>query len=215
MNLSPGQNPQLGSGGSPAQSKRALRSLLAAQLKQITPSQRLEWSQKVCEGILASSWYRGAASLFVFLSDPQEPDLGEVVRACLGSGRTVCAPRMDWATSVMQACEVLDPARDVVASRYGLTEPAAHCRVVAPGTIDLVLIPGIAFDRSGNRLGRGGGFYDRFLAQSELRARRLGVAFDLQIVPDVPSERHDARMDAVVTPSGFIEAGPHRDPHAG
>ena len=77
-----------------------------------------------------------------------------------------------------------------------------------PAEIDLVLVPGLAFDAAGGRLGRGGGFYDRFLATLGPAAARVGVAFDAQILPEVPTDGLDARMSCVVTDARVMPAAP-------
>jgi 5-formyltetrahydrofolate cyclo-ligase len=89
---------------------------------------------------------------------------------------------------------------------FGAREPAAdEATVMAIEDAGVVLVPGVAFDSAGGRLGRGGGFYDRFLATPGLRARRIAVCFACQVVDRVPVEPHDAEVDAIVTEDGWIE----------
>jgi len=99
----------------------------------------------------------------------------------------------------------------LVPGRFGILEPpqfASMCVDVAAA--DLVLVPGLAFDAEGRRLGRGRGYYDAILEKTSAGCRRIGVAFDLQIVDQVPVEGHDQRVDAVLTPGGFIPSPPRR-----
>ena len=85
-------------------------------------------------------------------------------------------------------------------SRWQLREPLHdETKIVAPVRLDVIFVPGLAFSLGGLRLGRGGGFYDRLLARSELRAKKIGVCFEEQIFPDLPSEPHDRAVDAVIT----------------
>ena len=89
--------------------------------------------------------------------------------------------------------------------RWNLMEPdPEHCTVVAPAEIDLLLVPGLAFSRAGGRLGRGGGFYDRFLSEVHPRAVKLGVCFHVQLFPELPLEAHDCAMDQIVTEAEVI-----------
>ena len=82
----------------------------------------------------------------------------------------------------------------------GILEPAADPkRRIPPGRLDCVFVPGIAFDKRQNRLGRGAGFYDRFLKRVSKRASKIGLGFSFQIVPRVPTEAHDVRLDTVLT----------------
>jgi len=91
---------------------------------------------------------------------------------------------------------------------WKLLEPdPAQCPVVPPQDIDLLVIPGMAFTRTGGRLGRGGGFYDRFLTGVHPRAVKVGVCFGIQLVDAVPLEAHDHEVDWVVTESDVVRAG--------
>jgi len=97
-----------------------------------------------------------------------------------------------------------DPAR-LVRHRFGMLEPAADLPIVAPDTLDVVLVPGVAFDRQGGRMGFGGGFYDGFLPTTD--ALRVGITFDDCLVEAVPFDRHDQRMDWVITPTQVLRVG--------
>ena len=94
--------------------------------------------------------------------------------------------------------------RDLLPGPFGNHEPAEDAPAPSP---DLVLVPGLAFDRSGFRLGRGGGFYDRFLESFPSHPVLCGVCFSCQIVPNVPREAHDARVDWILSEDGLLECG--------
>lgn len=195
----------------PTDAKQKIRRAALVRRKSLTPQERDAWSSAICRQILPLEGFRNARTVMVYLADGQEPDLEQVMQAALASGVAIAAPRIDWKAKSIIPCRVRSPATDIVPGLHGLTEPAPHCSPVPPGSIDLILVPGVAFDTAGNRLGRGGGFYDRFLALGELRALRVGVAFDFQIVPDVPAQAHDACMDLIVTPSRTIKTARPRD----
>jgi 5-formyltetrahydrofolate cyclo-ligase len=92
----------------------------------------------------------------------------------------------------------------------GIPEPVEACERVGPEAVDLVIVPGVAFDVRSGRLGYGGGFYDRFLASC--RAPRIAVAFSMQIVDGVPCDEHDLPVDVVVTETGEIRSSRGRSP---
>jgi 5-formyltetrahydrofolate cyclo-ligase len=89
---------------------------------------------------------------------------------------------------------------------YGMQEPLAGGPVVDPKELDVVLVPGVAFDQRGGRLGFGGGFYDRLLIRTS--ALRVGIAYDRCLVDELPCHKHDQRMDWLVTPTQAIRCGP-------
>ena len=129
-----------------------------------------------------------------FAPQPSEPDIDALWDGM--DGRIFSYPRAD--EQMLQFFRVAH--RDgLVSGRWKVREPAADWKQwVAPAEFDLVLVPGIAFTRDGARLGRGGGFYDRFLAHPELRARKWGVCFARQLMESLPTELHDQRVDKVV-----------------
>jgi 5-formyltetrahydrofolate cyclo-ligase len=112
-------------------------------------------------------------------------------------GKTVTLPQTDPATGCY-AASIVRNREEMRPGRFGVPEPPAGCPVILLNQLDLVLVPGVAFDLLGGRLGRGKGFYDRLLAQ--VRGHKCGVAFDLQIVSSVPVEPHDIRVDSILTP---------------
>jgi 5-formyltetrahydrofolate cyclo-ligase len=101
------------------------------------------------------------------------------------------------------ACEIKDPEKDLLVGRFGIREPETWCGEIELNRLDFTLVPGVAFDLQGRRLGRGKGFYDQMLAA--VRGTTCGVAFDEQIVGEVPVEPHDTRVNCILTPTRWIE----------
>lgn len=192
---------------SPAHSKRAARAVVRSGLESASPGERAAWSAAIRGSLGALAEVRRARVIMAFLPLPHEPDLAPLLASLLSSGVRLALPRVEWSSKAMGAFEVRDLDRDVTPGRHGLLEPGGGCAAVETGAIDAILIPGVAFDPTGTRLGRGGGFYDRFLAAPGLRAIRIGVCFELQIVDEVVREAHDAVMDLVVTEARVIRAG--------
>jgi 5,10-methenyltetrahydrofolate synthetase len=119
----------------------------------------------------------------------------------------VALPRVEGDRLVFHAVSVADR---LARGRFGMREPDPNEALqIFPAEGDTILVPGVAFDRRGGRLGRGGGFYDRFLAQWP-DVRRVGIAFSEQLVAAVPREIHDVPVDAVVTEDGWIDARNNR-----
>jgi len=138
----------------------------------------------------------------VFLPDHREPDIEPAIAAWLAAGRLVAAPRVEWEARTFRAVR-LASLDEVEVRRFGVREPGDG-EAVSRGELGLALVPGMAFDSRGGRLGRGGGFYDRFLADLPPTVRRLGVCFAAQVVERIPLEPHDARVNAIATEDRLI-----------
>jgi 5-formyltetrahydrofolate cyclo-ligase len=145
-----------------------------------------------------------------FASFRTEVDTAPLVAWLLARGVTVALPRMVGPRHI-EAFAVTDPAADLAPGGYGIAEPRPELPVVEPAAIDVVIVPGSAFDARGGRLGYGGGFYDAFLTRTRPDTRRVGICFDLQVVARVPREPHDLCVDVVVTERRVIQTGCRHD----
>ena len=138
-----------------------------------------------------------------------ELDLSPVLLDALAQGKTLLLPRCE-SPGIMTARRVTDLSQ-LAAGAYGLMEPAQCCAVFPPEEINLIFVPGTAFDALGGRLGQGGGYYDRFLART--KALRAGVCHDFALIARVPAQAHDMRMDCIFTPGGMRCTGGQPNEH--
>ncbi|HMJ91955.1 MAG TPA: 5-formyltetrahydrofolate cyclo-ligase [Candidatus Acidoferrum sp.] len=184
--------------------KATLREQVRLQLFTLAPELRGSLSQMLCDLIRSQPAWRDAASVMLFSPLRDEPEVSALLNDALAERKLVCLPRFDGAQGVYSGAQVSSRA-DLVAGRFGALEPNADCPVVPLNHLDLVLVPGIAFDLAGRRLGRGKGFYDRLLA--EVSGHKCGVVFDVQIVAEIPEEPHDVRVNSIVTPTRWLGCG--------
>lgn len=128
-----------------------------------------------------------------------EPNIAPLLEDWLNNGIIVCLPLIKG--DALKPLAVND-FQDLLDSALGVRMPDPKCcEAVAPGSLDLVLVPGLAFSLCGNRLGRGGGYYDRFLGQLPPSTPSLALAFDLQLYPSIPTESHDLPVGSILTES--------------
>lgn len=188
-------------------SKAQLRSSLKATLDAMSMNDRAAASSRLVDQILDSEAYRTAKAILAYASMPAEISVDALIDQGLGDGKMICVPTIDWVSKSMQPTRIQNLDTDLQTGRYGVRVPREGCPVVGHHEIDLILVPGRGFDLNGHRLGRGGGFYDRFIESlpPTNRPLLLGVCFGCQIVDRVPTEPHDHPMDRVVTERGFIE----------
>ena len=183
--------------------KDQLRRELRAQRRLIPPEAQEMAARAVHAQLSAFDPYRQARCIMAYMAVRGELSLEYVIRDILLSGRTLILPRCE-APGVMTARRIADEC-DLVLGTYGLMEPDTRCEIVDPKVIDLILVPGVAFDCAGHRLGQGGGYYDRFLKESS--ALRVGICHEAALVDCVPYEAHDEMMAYIITPGGIIRAG--------
>jgi 5-formyltetrahydrofolate cyclo-ligase len=192
-----------------AQLKAECRQKARADLAAMDSTTRDAHSRSIVAAIQGWDGWRRARTVMGFLSLPEEPHLRELFEAGVRDRKRLAFPRADWATNEMDPALVRDFDREVVSARHGIREPAAACEAADLAKIDLVLVPGLAFDPQGHRLGRGGGFYDRFLARTELRATLVGICFEVQIAKEIPVETRDIPVEFLATETG-LRAAPQR-----
>lgn len=192
------------------QAKALLRQQARARLAAITPDQRSRRSLDAVERLLALPAAASARTLMAYWPLPDEPDVLILCRRWLQSGRPLAAPRVDWASRAITPAWTASLDTGWETTRAGVRQPDSEAPHAPLADIDILLVPGLAFDADGRRLGRGAGFYDRLLGGcSAPKPLLVALAFEEQIVDRVPTEPHDATMDAVVTDARvFLPAVP-------
>ena len=178
--------------------KRTLRKEVKAMLAAMDAAAAADKSRRACQALAALAEFDRAAVVMAYLSIPGELDATDLVRAALAGGKTLLVPRVIWASRQMDAVAIRSLDDGIEQTDYGLWEPADGQAWPVDG-IDLIVVPALAYDRQGNRLGRGGGFYDRFLACAAPHAVTCGLAFDEQLVDRVPVEATDLPVDLLAT----------------
>ena len=197
------------------ETKAGLRRRLLEERRRIAPLEHARLSQQIAERLYGLEPYRGARVVHLFIGaiDGEVATRGIAERSLAAGVRVVC-PRVAWREHDLESYEI-DALDELVITRLGLWEPdPGRARTVDEGEIDLVLVPGIAFDPGGHRIGYGTGFYDRFL--SRVRSPKIALAFSLQVVGRVPHTAHDVPVDWIVTEAETIDCrsfrrGPMRD----
>lgn len=155
----------------------------------------MEINRAITANVLSQSVYQSCQTLFVYCSTPEEIDTRAIITDALRHDKRVCLPKcMPGHRMQLRQIASFD---DLTEQTYGIDEPGSHCPVILPEQVDLCIIPALACDASGARLGYGGGFYDRFLTQTQ--ACRMVLCAQERILPYVPVQPHDIRCDCIVT----------------
>ena len=174
--------------------------MLAAR-DSLLPGQRTAKSREIEERLFSLPEFKAARIVLFFASFRSEVDTGPMIQRALTFGKRVVLPKVKGTELALY--EIADWERDVSPGTWGIPEPHEN-RPVRLDEIDLVLVPGAAFDCQGNRLGYGAGFYDKLL--SAFTKTTVALAFEAQIVPRVPAELHDIPIHKIMTERRVIEA---------
>jgi 5-formyltetrahydrofolate cyclo-ligase len=160
-------------------------------------------SRAIIQDIIGLDAYHRSHVVMAYVTFGSELQTGDFIRHALEAGKTLVLPRVNRVTRSLELYAVREPARDLEPGVWGILEPAPdRCAPVDPTAVDVILVPGLAFDARRRRLGYGGGFYDRLLGGLTARPPLVAGAFEAQMVEAVPAGARDVTMDIVVTEGG-------------
>ncbi|OGW82683.1 MAG: 5-formyltetrahydrofolate cyclo-ligase [Omnitrophica bacterium RIFCSPHIGHO2_02_FULL_51_18] len=180
--------------------KNILRKKLVSNLASKSPKELRTKSRFIAKKLLKETLFLKARHILFYVSLPREVDTRRLIDDSLRLGKKVSVPRVDVRHKKLTFYRIKSRKTDLKKGGYGIMEPIpARTRLVRPQSADLAVIPGIAFDKANHRLGRGAGFYDRFLRKVGKKVPKIGLAFSFQIVARVPRNKHDQKVDKVIT----------------
>ena len=193
------------------EAKRRLRREVVARVLAMEPRDRRNEHRDLDRRFLGLPGLEGAGTVLLYVSHlPEEVETARMIRDCLDRGRIVLCPRVDRPARMLRLHRVDDPDRDLVPGGFGIPEPRADAPEIAPECVDWALVPGIAFDGDGYRLGRGAGYYDRLLPTLRPETPRWSLCYSTQWVDALPVEPHDERLDGVISPTRSVVREPGR-----
>lgn len=178
--------------------KDALRSAARERIRSLTPAERERAGAAIAARVWSIAEIASARHLLLYAALPSEVPTGEIAEEARRRGIEVIYPRCLVRTREMTLHRVGREA-DLITGSFGIREPDAACPSAAPDEIDAALVPGLAWDRRGGRLGRGAGYYDRLLAHPSWRGFSCGLFFAAQEFPSLPLDPWDVALHAVVT----------------
>jgi len=186
--------------------KRAIRKEGRARIRAFSEEALQKMSSAAGQILSERPEWKNARRVLGYLALKDELEFSSVLKAALVDGKTIALPR--FIPEQNTYCAAILPQAQSFASlsfgRFGILEPPLNAPVIPLNQLDFVLVPGVAFDPSGRRLGRGKGFYDRLLAETNNACIKCGVALEEQIVAAIPAESHDIAMNFILTPSRWI-----------
>ena len=166
-------------------------------------------SKEISRNLVSSKEFVAVSTIMMYLSLPHEVDTSEAMLCAWQLGKTIAAPKISWQQRHMIPVEIKALDTGFSTEYGGLRNPVKGVPIPFE-EIGLVITPGLGFDKSGNRLGRGGSYYDRFFSHPKLKAIKCGLAFSEQLIDEVPTDSHDVPLDMLVTDKEVLYFNSHK-----
>lgn len=180
------------------ETKKEIRKRIRLLRRELPQEEREFYDRQITEQVLEHPLFRNAEEIYCYISAPEEAATSEIMKSAWKSGKKVAVPLVTGAHEM--EFHYIDSLRDVSAGYQGILEPTG--RNPADGSRGLVILPGVAFDRKGNRIGYGKGFYDTYL-QKHPTLKKLAIAYSLQCVDEILSQPHDICVETIITEKGL------------
>lgn len=188
-----------------ARAKADIRERARSARRCLDPGFCADAAERIAEDLLSLPELRVARVVMAYAASPEELDPAPVIEALHGLGKAVALPRVE--SPGVLGVHLFAHGDELEGGAFGIRQPYAHAPRLPFESIDAVIVPGVAFDSLGRRVGYGGGYYDRLLPQLRPDCLRIGIAYDEQLAEELPAEDHDERVHVVVTPTRVIHPG--------
>lgn len=187
--------------------KKILRKEILEKRNNINSAKKKELDKKILDQFYESKYYKEAAKIFIYISYDSEINTKVIINKALKDKKKIYVPRTEFKTRHMDAVEITN-LDNLAESKYGILEPKIEEPHIDPNEFDLIVVPGVAFDRNGGRMGYGAGFYDRYFKKINKenidKIVKLALAYELQILDKVPMNAQDVPVDYIITENEFI-----------
>ena len=182
------------------QKKEKIREKIHHNLNGLTPEERRLKSKNIQADLLELGHFKRSRCVLIYMALPREVDTHAIIEHCLRTGKRVVVPRVDPARGALEIREITSWDGQLEKGAFGIMEPRTdNTAGVDLNDIDCVVVPGVAFDQDGYRLGHGQGYYDRLLSRLKPEIPRIALAFDVQMVDHLPRDSHDQSVHTVLS----------------
>ena len=187
--------------------KKILRKEILTKRKNIDILKKEAIDKKIVDKFYESKYYKEAKNIFIYISYDSEINTKGIINKALNDNKKIYVPRTEFKTRLMDAVEIVS-LDNLIESEYGILEPSVEEPHIEPSGLDLIIVPGVAFDRNGGRMGYGAGFYDRYFKKISKdnikKIVKLALAYDFQVLEEVPMNEQDVPVSYIITEKEFI-----------
>lgn len=183
--------------------KKTIRGEILELRHNIKGEERKVWDKLILNSLINSEIYKKAKSIFIYVSYNDEVDTIEIIKHSLKSNKDIYVPKTYMQEKTMKAVKIhsLD---ELSVDNYGILEPKFVDKNNIGVYFDLIIMPGVAFDKMGNRIGYGGGYYDKYISSIDCKSLKVALAYNIQVIDKIESEVHDIKVDYIITNENLI-----------
>jgi 5-formyltetrahydrofolate cyclo-ligase len=185
-----------------SKTKSEFRNYITKKRNELSLTEKSEKDNAIYEAIINSELFIKAKMIFIYISFGNEVDTHKIIEKALSLGKEVCVPKVISRLKGMRALKI-NSLNNLKVSDYGVLEPEDNSEEVFAKDMNLAIIPGLVFDLKGGRIGYGGGFYDRFFSNTNIDITKIALAYQFQILEELPLEDHDVSINNIITENGF------------
>jgi 5-formyltetrahydrofolate cyclo-ligase len=204
-------------GGKMSLEKKQIRKSIMQLRDKISTEEKQRYDKAIFQNIIDNEYYKAASTIFIFVSYLSEVDTKSVIIQAIADNKTICVPKVKSKEEGIELFKI-NGLNDLEEGFHGILEPKSNCEKLHgvsvsvsddegndvddannEGNIDLIIMPGVAFDMTGGRIGYGGGFYDKFISKLKKDVKKIAIAYELQIIENIPMKNHDVRIDGIIT----------------
>jgi 5-formyltetrahydrofolate cyclo-ligase len=178
--------------------KKELRQIIYKKRNELNDDIKSNWDSSILEKLLENKFYKNSKVIFTYVSFGGEVDTLKFIERALTDGKTICVPKVISKKEGMEAYKI-NSLNDLEKGFYGILEPKGNAELIDPSEIDMIIMPGVAFDKTNGRIGYGGGFYDRFLRRVSPDTGKIALSYAFQIFDSIPTEEFDEKVDFIIT----------------
>ncbi|MGD2149377.1 MAG: 5-formyltetrahydrofolate cyclo-ligase [Desulfobacterales bacterium] len=187
------------------ETKNEIRSNIAKKLNELSDSEIEKNITKIENRLFEFANFLEANIVLLYINSTSEVNTRKILERCLNYKKIVILPAFDTAKYEMKLMKIDNLDTDLIPGARGILEPdSSRCNVVPIECIDIAIIPGVAFDEKGGRIGSGDGYYDRLIPKLSITTRKVALTFENQIIPQIQMESHDKYVDIIITEKRII-----------
>ncbi len=177
--------------------KEIIRNKILYIRDNLNKEEKEKYDSVILEKLINSETFKNSKTIFTYVSMKSEINTIDLIQYCLKNNKDVCVPKVNPSNKTMSAYKIKSLS-ELTEGHFGVLEPREE-NIVYPHIIDLAIFPGLAFNEEGYRIGYGGGYYDKYFSQNNIKAAKIALAYRFQIMKDLPIEKHDISVNCIIT----------------